>query len=398
MTSHNNKVRILVAGDVFPNLPEGRFAFDRLRDLLGSADYVVGNCEGVYCDRPAPSPSHKHMMVAPSDRGAFLGEVPFHAMSLANNHMMDGGYVGLSDTIDLLSGQGIASFGAGRALADAVAPHIVERGGRRLAFLGFCSVFPVGYEARANRPGIAPLRVRTLYADPDPNFWEPGIDPVIITQPVAEDLERYRDAISAARRTADVVIVLPHWGYSSRLEILQDYEVQLARDAVDHGADVVLCAHHHSLRPVERYRGKAIFFGLGTLVHHLGTLYPPSQKELERRRARFGEQAHIPDPAFPHFPFNSDARMSGLAAVEIDPDGTLSYGWYPAQIASDGSTEPLRAGDPRASAITAYLQRITEQVGFDTRYEPSDRDGWAFVSIAGAPTPDLHPVGQYVQA
>ena len=120
--------------------------------------------------------------------------------------------------------------------------------GLRIAFLGFCTVFPVGYEARTARPGLAPLRVRTFYADPDPNFWEPGIEPVITTVPVQEDLDRFRSYDRQRAGQADYLVVACHWGYSSWVEVLQGYELELARDAVDHGADAVVCHHHHSLR------------------------------------------------------------------------------------------------------------------------------------------------------
>ncbi|HEY7729634.1 MAG TPA: CapA family protein, partial [Gaiellaceae bacterium] len=159
-------VSVLAVGDVFPDVPDARAAFAPLRDLFASADVVFGNCEGVYSDRPQRSPSHKHFMGAPRERGALLGEVGFDVMTCANNHIVDGGYVGLRDTLDLLREQGIATTGAGMDLAEATRPAIVERNGLTIAFLGFCSVYPVGYEARPSRPGLAPLRVRTFYADP----------------------------------------------------------------------------------------------------------------------------------------------------------------------------------------------------------------------------------------
>ena len=112
-----------------------------------------GNCEGVYSDRPAKAPSHKHFSGAPRARGDFLGAVGFDVMSCANNHMIDGGYAGLADTLELLRGQGIQTTGAGADIAEATRPAILERGGMRIAFLGFCSVYPVGYEAREQRPG-----------------------------------------------------------------------------------------------------------------------------------------------------------------------------------------------------------------------------------------------------
>lgn len=384
----DNVIEVLVAGDVYPNLPDGKASFAGLRDLLGAADVVAANCEGAYSDEPAPAPSHKHMMVSPAERGSMLGEVGFDVLSLANNHMIDGGYQGLRDTAALLNGQGIATMGAGDNLAAALRPAIVERGGVRVAFLGFCSVFPVGYEARPNRPGISAVRVRTHYDDPDPNFWEPGIDPVITTQPFAEDLDRYTATIAAVRQQADVVLVLNHWGYSSRLEILQDYELQLARAGVDAGADSVLCCHHHSLRGIEFRAGKPIFYGLGTLVHHLTTLYPPTEAELAKRRQKFGAQAHLPDPEFPFFHFHADARQTGLAVLDISAAGIVSVGFIPAVIHGDGSTEPLRPGDKRADQVIAYLQRITADRGFATVLRPGERHGYLFAAVEPVSVPD----------
>jgi poly-gamma-glutamate synthesis protein (capsule biosynthesis protein) len=379
-------VEVMVAGDVYPNVADGVASFRDLREILAAADVVAGNCEGVYSDQPSPAPSHKHMMVSPAQRGAMLGEAGFDVLSLANNHMIDGGYAGLEDTRKLLAGQGIQTMGAGENLAAALRPAIVERGGVAVAFLGFCSVFPVGYEARAGRPGIAAVRVRTHYSDPDPNFWEPGIEPVISTEPFPDDLDRYQQAIAAAREQADVVLVLNHWGYSSRLEIVQDYELQLARAAVDSGADAVLCCHHHSLRGIEFRAGKPIFYGLGTLVHHLTTLYPPSAGELDRRRAAFGALAHIPDPEFPLFPFHPDARQTGLAVLDISAAGIVTAGFVPAVIRQDGSTEPLRPGDQRADDILAYLQRITADRGFTTAFRPAERHGYMLaVAEPGCP-------------
>lgn len=370
---------VFAVGDVFVDVPDGRAALRPLEPLLGAAEIVFGNCEGVYSDRPAPAPSHRHFMGAPGERGAMLGEAPFHVMSCANNHAVDGGYVGLRDTIELLRGQGIEVTGAGEDIEEATAPAILERGGLRVAFLGFCSVFPVGYEARPDRPGIAPLRVRTLYEEPDRSFWEPGVAPRIGTVPLDEDLERFRSAIAAARERADFVVVACHWGYSSRLELLDDYELELARDAVDRGADAVVCHHHHSLRGIELRDGRPIFYGLGALMHHFQQR-PLSPEQVAARQARFGPLASASDdPEFPLFPFCADARMTGVAALDLEAGGSIEAGLVPARMQPDGSTEPLRPGDPRAAEISDYVARLSEQSGLGTRFEPGERDGWALV-------------------
>jgi len=368
-------VTVLAVGDVFPDVPDARPAFRPLEPLFASADIVFGNCEGVYSDRPAPSPSHKHFMGAARARGDMLGEVGFDVMTCANNHMLDGGYAGLEDTLELLQGQGIAVTGAGASIDEATRPAVLERDGLRIAFLGFCSVYPVGYEARPTRPGIAPLRVRTHYSDPDPNFWEPGIDPVITTTAAPDDLARYRAAIASAREQADYLVVACHWGYSSWVEVLQSYELELARDAVDHGADAVVCHHHHSLRGIELHRGKPIYYGLGALVHHFESFDTPREVRAARE-ARFGERSSMrADETFPLFPFRADARRTGIATLDVARDGTASAGFVPAMMLEDGSTEPLAPDDPRAAEVADYVERLSRENGFGTRFSRSERNG-----------------------
>jgi hypothetical protein len=374
-------VTVLAVGDVFPDVPDARTSFRPLEPLFASADIVFGNCEGVYSDRPAPSPSHKHFMGAPRARGEMLGEVGFDVMTCANNHMLDGGYPALEDTLELLRAQGIAVTGAGTDIAEATRPAVLERNGLRIAFLGFCSVYPVGYEARPSRPGIAPLRVRTHYSDPDPNFWEPGIDPVITTTPVPEDLSRFRAAIASARAEANYLVVACHWGYSSWVEVLQSYELELARDAVDHGADAVVCHHHHSLRGIELRRGKPIFYGLGALVHHFES-FETTVEDRAARQARFGERSSmVADEAFPLFPFRADARRTGIATLDVAPDGTATVGFVPAMMLEDGSTEPLGPDDPRAADVADYVERLSRQSGFGTRFARFERNGSMLLQV-----------------
>jgi poly-gamma-glutamate capsule biosynthesis protein CapA/YwtB (metallophosphatase superfamily) len=375
------RVSIFAVGDVFPDLPDGRAAFHALEPLFATADVVFGNCEGVYSDAPEPAPTHKHFMCAPRERGAMLGAVGFDVMTLANNHMIDGGYAGLRDTIELLTAQGIAVTGAGADSDAATRPAIVERRGLRIGFLGFCTVHPVGYEARPSRPGLSSLRVRTHYADPDPNFWEPGIDPAITTLPDAGDLARCRTAVARAREQVDFLVVAHHWGYSSWMEVLQEYELELARDTVEHGADAVVCHHHHSLRGIEMHRGKPIFYGLGALMHHFSH-HRPSTADMAARLARFGEISSLaPGEDLPLFPFRSDTQMTGIATLDVTLDGRARAGLIPAIMLADGSTEPLATGDPRATRVADYLDRITRRGGFGTTYTRAERDGYMLVGV-----------------
>lgn len=377
-------VTVFAAGDVFNGLPDEWSAFRHLSPLLAKADIVFANCEGVYSDSPERAPNRKACHSAPPAAAAALGRVPFHAMTLASNHVLDAGYTGLRATLDLLHAQGIATTGAGETLAEALTPAIVEGGGKRVAFLGFCSVFPVGHEARADRGGLAPLRIHTHYSLVDPNFWDPAGDPLITTIPDPADLANFRSAIAAAREAADIVVVACHWGYSplireqlfaarSRLgkrqwrDSVADYEMQMARDAIDHGADAVICHHQLNLRGVGFHAGKPIFFGMGMLVQHFHDAW---------MHQRFGG-----DPAFHHMPFPSDHRLTGVAVLDC-AGSRIDAGFIPALIEPDGSTRPLQADDPDVEPARQNLVRlIAELEEFAVDVVPGERDGWAYFSL-----------------
>lgn len=373
-------VSIVAVGDVFVDLDDGAFAFRHATSLLHDADIVVGNCEGVYSDDPAPAPTTRHGMTTRRARASCLGAVPFHVMTCANNHIVDGGYRGLADTLDVLREQGIATTGAGMDGAAALRPAVIERNGLRVAFLAVASVFPVGYEARDGRPGLAAIRIRTHYSVPDPTFWDPGALPLITTAADPNDLVRVGEAIEAARKSSEVVVVACHWGASSQFETLQTYETEIARRIVDLGADAVLCHHHHSLRGVEYRAGCPIFYGIGAFVHHF-THFEQNPKQHAASRAQYGDYAHGPRAGFPLYPFHPDARMTGLVTLDVSAGGVVNAGFIPAEILSDGSTEPLRAGDARVPQIFAYLRRMSAALGPSVVITEGERDGWAHMTL-----------------
>ena len=76
-----------------------------------------------------------------------------------------------------------------------------------------------------------------------------------------------RTDIAALRREADIVVASCHWGLGE--EVL-DYMTEIAHAAIDAGADIVIGHGPHYSLPVEIYRGKPIFYGLGSFSFHTG--------------------------------------------------------------------------------------------------------------------------------
>jgi poly-gamma-glutamate synthesis protein (capsule biosynthesis protein) len=71
--------------------------------------------------------------------------------------------------------------------------------------------------------------------------------------------------VSRAGRDADIVIVTFHWG-GELLPAPREYQMILARIAVDNGADLVIGHHPHTLQPLEWYGGALIAYSLGNFV------------------------------------------------------------------------------------------------------------------------------------
>jgi poly-gamma-glutamate synthesis protein (capsule biosynthesis protein) len=71
--------------------------------------------------------------------------------------------------------------------------------------------------------------------------------------------------LAAARQNADLVIPYFHWG----VEYTKDptsYQQEVARAAIDAGADMVLGNHPHWTQGIERYKDKLIIYSMGNFV------------------------------------------------------------------------------------------------------------------------------------
>ncbi|MXY72311.1 MAG: CapA family protein, partial [Dehalococcoidia bacterium] len=217
-------------------------AFAGVREILANADIAVANLESAVGVTGTPAPK-AYTFRAPPEAVDALALAGIDLVSLANNHSLDYGPGSLAETRALLAEQGILSPGAGPDQAAAHAPGLIEREGLRIAFLAYVDV-PVergGFDPRAwtatdEAPGVAWLDIATI----------------------AED-------IRAARRSADLVVVMLHFGLEWELEP-SDKQREQARAAVDAGATLVIGSGPHVLQPLEPYGDGLIAYSLGNFV------------------------------------------------------------------------------------------------------------------------------------
>ncbi|MCO1660906.1 CapA family protein [Pseudonocardia humida] len=201
--------------------------------------------------------------------------------NLANNHGRDYGATALLDSIEHATSAGIAPVGVGADATAAAEPAIVERGGWRIAVLGFGGVVPAAeWLAGPARPGMAS----------------------------GDDIPTMTAAVRAAGARADLVFVTIHWGAELDTEPRPE-DVARARAMVDAGADAVFGHHSHRLQPMTTYRDRPIAWGLGNFVWPV----------LSQSGAR-----------------------TAVARVVVEPDGAVRGCLLPARIATHG--HPVLSG------------------------------------------------------
>lgn len=371
-----SKVMIGLVGDVLVNRDEPRQVFSEVNEVLKAPDILFANLESAYTNHPRPVPGAVSEVFAPAHNLDVYAEAGFKVMSLANNHILDVGYDAMLETRDRLRSQGVKTCGAGNSLADARAPAIVEANGLRVAFLAYASVFPLGYEARASTPGLAPMRAHNVWRDPYPGINVPGKQPIVTTTPDETDLANLAKDIGDARAGADLVVISFHWGDYLRPFFLTDHETRTARFCIDQGADMVVGHHHHALRGMEWYRNKPIMYGLGHFVFDLRFEW---SEELKKDLAQLfsgamSEHPYMTAPreGWPLLPMHEDMRMTVMAWASAGRDGIDDIGILPCRLTPDGRVHPLRLGAPQSVEVVAYLEKCNRTQRLNGRITAQD--------------------------
>lgn len=381
----SNPALLGFVGDVMIDREQPDEAFALVHGALQVPDVLFGNAECVYTDNPVLAPSAAVVAIAGTHNAAGLAAAGFDVMSLANNHIVDAGHEGMTNTKNIIEGHGIATAGVGRNLAEARRAAVRTAGDARVSYLAYASFFPTGYEARDDWPGLAPMRSRNFYVEKVSNLWAPGMSPVCHAVPVREDLERLEADLAAARESSDVVVASFHWGDYQRPFHLTDHEKTIAHFAVDHGADIVVGHHHHMLRGIEWYRGRPIFYGLGHFVFDFplprsGPAALVEKVEIDPNNDDyFGLAAR---EGWPLHPWHPDARMTAVAWVSLAGTAIDRAGFLPCQLNPAGQVEPLDANSDDGTAVSEYIEAgcTTQQLNTGFRVtDDIDFDGYAVV-------------------
>lgn len=289
------------------------YLYAEVYPLIQAADLAVGTLNATISAYPPHTGCvPTYTLVGGPENADALARAGFDLMSVATNHIKNCGVTGCGDraffdTLANLDRVGILAVGAGANHAAAMQPVVVTIQGIRFGFISLGQIEPTAF-AGENSPGIAVLTPENL-----------------------------RSAIQAARKVADIVIAMPHWGPED-VPWPNHLQRELANKLVEAGADIVVGNHTHVVQAVQTIAGVPVFYGLGNFVF---------DQDLRDHRQGAALLLRFRDGAYAGY---------SLVPTHVDPDGTVHY-----------------ADPAEAAEILTRVIRVSRELDpvYTTGYRPS---------------------------
>lgn len=378
--STTGSATLMVTGELMLCMPEMGGYFDLAKPVLHSSDVLFAHLETLHTTRPVPAWENRLPAPDPANLQCLV-DARYSVLSIAGNPAYAYGPAGIEDTSSWLRQHGISTVGAGMDIDEARRLAVVERNGVTFGFLSFDCI---GVKANA----ASKTKAGTAYVDVITHFEQvrwPGEPPAIYTWAEPWSLQAMTEDIRKARLACDVLTVALHMGLRRELFGLADYEHQVARAAIDAGADIVTGYHAHAVKGIQFYRDKPIFHCMGNHV----TVYPweshrrfrpqePDTLTRSRLREHAGDQRAKIDPEYPTFPFEAHSRNAVVAKLNIRDRRLAGITLVPFVINKKGQPEP-HGRDDAGEQVMAHLRTVTEGAGLNAKFEWSGDE----IAVAG---------------
>lgn len=238
-------ITVTVTGDILLDKSVGEkikkygvdYPFKSVGPLLKKSDLTAGNLETSVTVRGTAQPKQFTFRSKPATlKGVY--NAGFDMVSLANNHTLDYGQIGLTDTMTNLKKYKIGYSGAGKNEKEAFQAYQKVIKGKKIAILGISRVLPeTSWMAGASKPGLA-----SGYS----------------TEPMMKYVKK-------AVKSSDYTIVMIHWNKEST-DYPEPYAREMAKKFIDAGVDAVVGSHSHTLMGIDYYKNAPIFYSMGNFV------------------------------------------------------------------------------------------------------------------------------------
>jgi poly-gamma-glutamate capsule biosynthesis protein CapA/YwtB (metallophosphatase superfamily) len=235
---------IIFVGDVLlgdaaqPFLDEHGYLwpFEHINHLM-EGDYAIANGEGpiTVIDQPW-DPDQVWSYNAQPETAKALADYGFDAVGFANNHSMDRGPEGVSDTRTHIDSNNMKFFGAGSNLAEAEAPLLIETPYGLVGVVGLGDNWGKARTATKDHAGTVPLSKSSI----------------------RRGYQLARDA------GAEWVIAYVHWGRN--YTDITDTQRRWAREFAREGYHLVIGHGAHSIQFIEVINGMPVVYSVGNFV------------------------------------------------------------------------------------------------------------------------------------
>lgn len=235
--------KILIGADIVPtktnemNFIKGEMSeiiSEDLMNLLMEADYRIFNLETPLCNSGKKIIKYGKNFKANPSCVEGLKKLKIDLLTLANNHIMDYGNIGLFETLNSLRKYNINYIGVGENLKKIKKSHIIILENIKIGIYSCVeNEFSV---AERNKAGANPY------------------DPLNIF-----------DDIELLKKECDYLIILYHGGkehYRYPSPNLQ----KVCHKFVEKGANLILCQHSHCIGAKEEYKDSIIVYGQGNFL------------------------------------------------------------------------------------------------------------------------------------
>ncbi len=412
-------------GDIILRHPNAQLADPKFQSLvqhLRDADVSFANMEGTLLDFDNfPNPIGGG---APKTALADIKGMGIRIMSTANNHSWDGSAAGMFETIKNLDEASIVHAGTGRNLQEARAAAFYNGPKGSVGLVSIWSIDPTSEPSpvvaatyrngdQGGAPGVNPLHVMqhyivtaeqmdalrkirdAVYARrsevPSTSLAIPPLSPderkdelelygihykigpkagdISYTMDPQDEREILR-SIRNGKENSDFMVAAIHChqaNYAFQEYSLDndvpDFLVELAHKAIDNGADVFIGEGVHTLRGVEIYKGKPIFYGIASFISQ--GIYGiraepanPSNGTLTETETSWRGQRYHPD----------ELEVL-LVTAHYDGGKLTEVRLYPADLGQDGKRPLSRLGFPMtpspemAQRVLNKVQAISKQFG-----------------------------------
>jgi poly-gamma-glutamate capsule biosynthesis protein CapA/YwtB (metallophosphatase superfamily) len=220
---------------------------DALEELeRAKLDLQIVNLETAITQAETPWPDKGiHYRMHPQNVGC-LAAARIDACALANNHVLDWGYDGLSETLRTLDAAGIAHSGAGNDADETMRPAVLGAAGKaRVLLFSFGSItssIPEDWKATSISPGV------NLLDD--------------LSEATAR---RVCDQMRAYQQPGDLIVASIHWGGNWGYEIPRQ-QITFAHNLIEQGVTIVHGHSSHHVKGIEVFKGRLILYGCGDFL------------------------------------------------------------------------------------------------------------------------------------